>query len=179
MTAPASHPRLTLVLGGQRSGKSAHAEALCEALIVDDAVYLATCRAGQEDADMAARIRRHRDRRGDRWVTVEEPFDLAGAIASESVPGRPLLIDSLGMWVTNLLEAERDVDAAIDGLLKALDGAAGPVVAVSEETGLGVIPDNALARAFVDALGQANQQVAGSAARVVLVTAGIPKILKS
>jgi adenosylcobinamide kinase/adenosylcobinamide-phosphate guanylyltransferase len=163
-------PPLTLVLGGQRSGKSAYAEALIGA--DRPAVYLATGQA--LDGEMSARIAAHRKRRGDNWTTVEEPLDIAGALCE----GDPVLIDSLAMWVANLLQAGRDVEEQTLNLVRALKSIKSAVVMVSDEVGLGIVPDNALARDFIDALGLVNQSIAAHANRVILVSAGLPLVLK-
>jgi adenosylcobinamide kinase/adenosylcobinamide-phosphate guanylyltransferase len=168
-------PPLTLVLGGARSGKSRHAETLIEAA-APAALYLATAQA--LDAEMAERIRRHRARRGARWTTREEPLALAAALAEAARPERPVLVDCLTLWLSNLLLAGRDVDEAIAGLLAALPRLAGPVVFVANEVGLGIVPDNALARAFRDHAGRLNQAVAAQAQRVVFLAAGLPLTLK-
>jgi len=166
-------PRLTLVLGGQRSGKSAYAESL----IGDrEAIYIATCEA--LDDEMAERIARHRARRGDNWTVVEECADTVAALKANDKPGRPQLIDSLGMWVANLLDADQDVAKEMKVLVQTLEELTSPVIVVSDETGLGVVPDNELARRFIDALGAANQTIAAKADRVVLVSAGLPMVLK-
>ena len=167
-------PPLTLVLGGARSGKSAYAETLLADL--PEAIYLATAQAG--DAEMAERIRTHRLRRGAAWATVEEPLDLAGALILHCRAGRPLLVDCLTLWLTNVLLADLDVDAAIDRLLSTLPGLPGPLVMVANEVGLGIVPENALARAFRDHAGRLNRKVAALAGRVVFVAAGLPLVLK-
>jgi adenosylcobinamide kinase / adenosylcobinamide-phosphate guanylyltransferase len=166
---------LTLVLGGARSGKSRYAEALIEEA-APEALYLATAEA--LDDEMRARIRHHRARRGARWTTREAPLDLAAALVELARPERPVLVDCLTLWLSNLLIAGRDVDAATAGLLATLPRLAGPVVLVANEVGLGIVPDNALARAFRDHAGRLNQAVAAEAQRVVLVAAGLPLVLK-
>ena len=168
-------PPVTLVLGGARSGKSRHAEALIESQ-TGSRVYLATAEAG--DAEMAARIAAHKARRGDRWTTVEEPLDLPGAIARACVPGRAVLVDCLTLWLSNLLGAGRDPDAARAALIETLPGLSGPVVFVSNEVGLGVVPMGELARRFVDEAGRLNQAVAAAATSVIYITAGLPLPLK-
>ena len=170
--------RTILVLGGARSGKSLHAEALTRARIAagERAVYVATAEAG--DDEMRARIAEHRARRGHEWITREAPLALAAALAAESRAGRPVLVDCLTLWLANLLGAGRDVDAAGAALVVALDAAPGPVVLVANEVGLGVVPDNALAREFRDHAGRLNQRVAATADAVVFVAAGIPLALK-
>jgi adenosylcobinamide kinase/adenosylcobinamide-phosphate guanylyltransferase len=167
---------VTLVLGGARSGKSRHAEALVESQ-PGSCIYLATAQAG--DAEMVARIAAHRARRGERWTTVEEPLGLAAALGQACGPDRAVLVDCLTLWLSNLLGAGRDVVAEREGLLAALPGLAGPVVLVSNEVGQGVVPDNALARSFVDHAGRLHQDLAAAAQQVVFMTAGLPRELKS
>jgi adenosylcobinamide kinase/adenosylcobinamide-phosphate guanylyltransferase len=168
-------PPLTLVLGGARSGKSRHAEALIEAAS-PGALYLAT--AEPLDDEMALRIRQHRARRGARWTTREEPLDLAAALIEGARPERPVLVDCLTLWLSNLIVAGRDVAAASAELLDALPRLAGPAVLVANEVGLGIVPDNALARGFRDHAGRLNQSVAAQAQRVVFLAAGLPLTLK-
>jgi adenosylcobinamide kinase/adenosylcobinamide-phosphate guanylyltransferase len=168
-------PRLTLVLGGARSGKSRYAEALIEGA-APRALYLATGQA--LDDEMAERIRHHRARRGAGWTTVEEPLDLAPRLAAVSHAECPILVDCLTLWLANLLEAGRDVESEIAGLIDLLPRLAGPVVLVANEVGLGIVPENALARAFRDHAGRLNQAVAARAERVVFIAAGLPLFLK-
>ena len=169
-------PERILVLGGQRSGKSRHAESLVTASGLAP-VYLATATAG--DDEMTARIATHRERRGAAWRTVEEPLDLPAALLRESGPGFHVLADCLTVWLSNLMGAGRDVDAEGDALVAALARVTGPVVLVSNEVGLGIVPDNALARRYADALGILNQKAAAAADRVVLMAAGLPLTLKA
>lgn len=171
-------PRVTLVLGGARSGKSAYAERLIAGALrpAQTALYLATAEAG--DAEMADRIARHRARRDRRWATREEPLALATALAEESRPERPILVDCLTLWLSNLLGAARDVAGETAALTNALARLVGPVVLVSNEVGLGIVPDNAAARAFRDHAGRLHQAVAATADRVVFVAAGLPMTLK-
>lgn len=164
-----------LVLGGARSGKSRFAQAQAEAM-PGDLVYIAT--AQPLDAEMTQRIARHRDDRGPRWRTVEALLDLPGVIAGESRAGVVLLVDCLTLWASNLLFAERDAVAAVRALADAVADAAGPVIFVSNEVGLGIVPDNALARRFRDMAGEINKGVARFADRVVFVAAGLPLTLK-
>ncbi len=164
-----------LVVGGQRSGKSRYAERLVAAS-GRAPVYLATATAG--DGEMAERIAAHRRRRGEGWRTVEEPLDLAEALLGESRADTAVLVECLTLWLSNLFGAGRDSDAEADRLIAALRHAAGPVVLVSNEVGSGVMPDNALARRYADALGTLNQRVAAVATHVVLVAAGQPLTLK-
>ncbi len=172
--------RVTLVLGGARSGKSAYAESLVAESLNGGApgnpVYIATATPG--DAEMAARIQQHKARRGDRWRTVEEPLDLAGALARDAAPGGVALVDCLTLWLANVMAAGRDPETETAELVGALATAAGPVVLVANEVGLGIVPDNPLARAFRDHAGRLNQAVAGVADRVIFVAAGLPLTLK-
>ena len=164
-----------LVLGGARSGKSRLAQARAEAF-AGDLVFVATGQAF--DAEMAARIARHQADRGPRWRTLEAPFDLTEAIARESRPDALLLVDCLTLWTSNLLLATRHIPAATNALVAALGRAGGPVILVANEVGLGIVPDNALARRFRDAAGLVNQAVAGAVGEVVFVAAGLPLTLK-
>ncbi len=167
----AALPPFTLVLGGQRSGKSAFAEKMFASHL--PALYLATAEA--RDAEMARRIAAHRARRGKDWETVEEPLEIAKVVAEAA---RPVLVECLSLWVSNLLEQNRDPVSETETLIGAVRGRAVPAVAVSVEAGQGVVPENTLARAWLDALGQTNQALAAAADRVVLVTAGLPLVLK-
>lgn len=167
-------PPLTLVLGGARSGKSRHAEALVEALPAPWS-YIATAQA--HDDEMRARIAEHRARRPSGWDTIDAPVALPEAI--RNVPaGRPILVDCLTLWLTNLLLAERDIAIATGELRAACREAAGPVVLVSNEVGLGIVPQNALARRFRDEAGRLHQRLAAQADRVVFMVAGLPMQVK-
>ncbi|WP_134724789.1 bifunctional adenosylcobinamide kinase/adenosylcobinamide-phosphate guanylyltransferase [Paracoccus luteus] len=165
--------RITLITGGARSGKSRIAETL--ALRAGRAVYLATAEA--RDAEMADRIKAHRERRGPQWTDRAAPLDLPAALAETDGMG-PRLVDCLTLWLTNLMLGGHDIDAAAAALLAALGTARDPVVLVTNEVGAGIVPDNALARRFRDAAGLLNQQVAAAADRVVLVACGLPLVLK-
>lgn len=168
-------PRLTLVMGGARSGKSTYAESLVEEAAANG-LYIATATA--TDREMAARIAQHRERRGPFWTTVEEPIHVAHAIETYALPGRPILVDCLTLWLSNLMLEGRSVDAEADRLLATLDETGIPIVLVANEVGQGIVPDNALARAFRDHAGRLNQRLAGVAERVVLMVAGLPMIVK-
>ena len=170
--ADAPIPRLTLVLGGARSGKSRHAEELIMRAAAPW-TYVATAEA--RDDEMRARIDQHRARRDANWHTLDAPLDLAGAI--QSVAG-PALIDCLTLWLSNVMLADRDVEAEIARLLAAFGSAPGPLVAVSNEVGLGLVPETPLGRAFRDAQGRLNQRVAAAADRVIFMAAGLPLNLK-
>lgn len=172
MIANASR-ELALVLGGARSGKSRFAEGLL-ARHAPPWLYVATAEAG--DAEMVTRIAAHKARRGTDWMTLEAPRDLAGALAE---PGdRPVLVDCLTLWLSNLMLADAAVEAEIARLEQALEQARAPVVLVANEVGFGIVPDNALARRFRDLQGQLNQRLAARADRVVLVVAGLPLFVK-
>jgi adenosylcobinamide kinase / adenosylcobinamide-phosphate guanylyltransferase len=172
VTIPA--PRLTLVLGGARSGKSRYAESLTMGFPPPWA-YVAT--AEPLDDEMAARIAEHRARRAADWRTIEAPRDLAAAVAGAPA-GSAVLVDCLTVWLSNLMLANAEIEAESDRLDDALVQARGPIVLVSNEVGLGIVPDNALARRFRDAQGFLNQRVAGRADRVVLMVAGLPLVVK-
>lgn len=193
--------RSELILGGQRSGKSRRAERLAQAWLADSpdhgAVFIATAQAW--DDEMRERIARHRQDRAERlpgMATVEEPLHLAQAIARHSRSNTLVVVDCLTLWLTNRLmpakrpgerpaENSRPIKAPADDLsgdmammVRAISEAAGPVVLVSNEIGLGVIPMGRETRAFVDALGWLNQDVAGACERVTLMAAGLPLTLK-
>lgn len=168
-------PAVTLVLGGARSGKSAFAERLVEAAS-PARLYLATGQAW--DDEMRARIASHKGRRGGGWETVEAPIDLAGALMSGVRADRPVLVDCLTLWVSNLMLGDHDIDAAFEGLSDALPALEGAVVFVSNEVGLGIVPDNAMARAFRDHSGRLHQTIAGLADEVHFVAAGLPLKMK-
>lgn len=164
---------LILVLGGARSGKSRHAEALLAAFPAPW-TYIATAEAF--DAEMAARIAEHRARRGVDWHTLDAPRDLPEVI--RSAPARPMLVDCLTLWLSNLMLAEADIALATDALLAALAASRAPVVLVSNEVGSGIVPATSLGRRFRDAQGVLNQRVAAAADAATLVVAGLPVRLK-
>jgi adenosylcobinamide kinase / adenosylcobinamide-phosphate guanylyltransferase len=169
----AASGRLTLVLGGARSGKSRYAESLVMAL-PSPWIYVATAEA--RDSEMAERVAVHQGRRGPSWTTVETPRDIAGALAANA--NTPALVDCLTLWLSNVLLADADVDAEIEHLDGALARAAAPIVLVANEVGSGIVPDNAFARRFRDLQGLLNQRIAARADRVFLVVAGLPLTLK-
>ena len=162
-----------MVIGGAASGKSVLAEGLVTGTGLRR-VYLATAQAW--DDEMRDRIAVHRDRRQG-WATVEAPRDVAGALAG--VPaGSVVLLDCATLWLTNVMLGGADVAAEEGALLAALAACAAPVVVVTNEVGLSIVPDNALARAFRDAQGRLNQRLAAQAGLVVAVWAGLPLVLK-
>jgi len=168
-------PALTLILGGARSGKSRHAEALVTAL-PPPWHYVATGQA--YDEEMRERIALHRERRGEGWQTHEAPIEVPECLAKLGVAAAPILVDCLTLWLTNIMLGERDVTAAARALEAALGEARAPVVLVSNEVGLGIVPDNALARRFRDEAGRLHQRLAARADRVLFMVAGLPMVVK-
>jgi len=169
-----------LILGGARSGKSRYAQDLAEEMAQRAAsppCFLATAEA--LDDEMDARITRHKADRGPHWTCVEEPLDLADAINGVAAGSSVILVDCLTLWLSNLMHHGRDLDRETDALLTALSSAKCPVVLVSNEVGLGLVPETPLGRAFRDAQGRLNQQVAKACNEAVFIAAGLPMVLKS
>ncbi len=165
---------MTFVLGGARSGKSAHAEALVEAL-PSPWTYIATAEAF--DDEMRQRIAHHRGRRGGGWQTTETPIDVVGAL--QAVPdGQPVLLDCLTLWLTNQMLGGRPLEPEFSALEQALAHPRGPWFVISNEVGLGIVPENALARQFRDEAGRLNQRIAARADRVIYMVAGLPLVVK-
>ena len=171
----AALPRLSLVLGGARSGKSRYAEDLIKSAGLP-ALYIATAEA--RDAEMEARIAAHKARRGAGWSTIEAPLELVNALLDAAERGQPILVDCLTLWLSNLMGAGRDIGFEIERLRAALPRLKPPVVMVADEVGLGIVPENDLARRFRDHAGRLNQAVAALADRVVFMAAGLPLALK-
>jgi adenosylcobinamide kinase/adenosylcobinamide-phosphate guanylyltransferase len=169
-----SLPPVTLVLGGVRSGKSHFAERMLPKTARP--CYLATGEA--LDDEMRHRIYVHQNRRGEHWTLREEPLEIATALRELESEREPVLVDSLGMWLNNLLYREKDVEQELIGLLDVLSTVRGPVILVSEEVGLGIVPENRLARDYRDRIGLMNQRVAQVAQQVIFVAAGLPLLLK-
>jgi len=163
--------RTVLVLGGARSGKSRHAQALAEAA-GPRRLFVATAQV--LDEEMRERVERHRADRDASWRTLEEPLELPAVLRAPREPGEAVLVDCLTLWLSNLLVAGRDVEAASDALVAAVPAGDVPLVLVSNEVGLGIVPDNALARRFRDAAGRLNQRLAAACDAADLVVAGIP-----
>jgi len=174
VTGSPEHAELTLVIGGARSGKSRHAEGLARAT-GRPRRYIATAQAW--DAEMTARIARHRLDRGPDWTLVEAPLDLAAALGAA---GRDevVLVDCATLWLSNHLLADHDLAGETAHLLAAMARCPGTVIVVTNEVGWSIVPDNALARAFCDAQGRLNQALAAQARRVLAVMAGLPFVLK-
>jgi adenosylcobinamide kinase/adenosylcobinamide-phosphate guanylyltransferase len=165
--------KLTFVLGGARSGKSRFAERLMTAM-PPPWIYVAT--AEPLDDEMAERIAAHRSRRGASWQTIEAHRDLAPVLSASG--NRPLLVDCLTLWLSNLLLAEADIETEIVRLEAALAAVTAPTVLVANEVGYGIVPDYPLGRRFRDLQGLLNQRIAALADRVVLVVAGLPLAIK-
>ena len=168
-------PGAVLVLGGPRSGKSAFAERLVAETGLSRH-YIATGRAF--DDEMRERIARHREDRGGGWQTHEEPLALAARIADVARADRAVLVDCLTLWVTNLMLEKRDIAAECSGLLEALRQAPGRIVLVSNEVGLGIVPENRMAREFRDHAGRLHQKVAALVPEVYFIAAGLPLKMK-
>ncbi|MGB0958920.1 MAG: bifunctional adenosylcobinamide kinase/adenosylcobinamide-phosphate guanylyltransferase [Halocynthiibacter sp.] len=163
-----------LVTGGARSGKSAYAET--RVLASGEApIYIATAEA--YDDEMRARIKAHQDRRGPEWSDIHAPLDLVAALRQSNGSG-VRLVDCLTLWVTNLLLAERDVTAEVDALVAELELQTSPVILVTGEVGMGIVPENKLARAFRDHAGACNQRIAAAADEVQVTISGLPLRLK-
>jgi adenosyl cobinamide kinase/adenosyl cobinamide phosphate guanylyltransferase len=178
-------PLLTLVVGGARSGKSRLAEQLAAAHPA--VTYLATAQAGDEE--MARRIALHRRRRAQQvpsWRTLEEPWDVAAAVATQSAAGQCVLLECLTLWVTNLILGlpgrpaldDASIGREVERLIEAASSGTGRLIVVSNEVGCGIVSNSPLARRFADLLGEANQRLAGAAAEVYACVAGIPLRIK-
>jgi adenosylcobinamide kinase/adenosylcobinamide-phosphate guanylyltransferase len=170
-----AHIRSLLVLGGARSGKSAYAQNLAEAH-GPERLYLATAAAGDEE--MAARIARHQADRGPGWTTLEEPLDIAKALLTNAGAGRVVVVDCLTLWLSNLMLADRDPCPAVTALAEAIRALQGPVILVSNEVGMGLVPDNKLGREFRDWQGRVNREMGAACDAVIFVAAGFPLQLK-
>jgi adenosylcobinamide kinase/adenosylcobinamide-phosphate guanylyltransferase len=163
------------VLGGARSGKSRYAQQRAEAL-VGRHFFFATAEA--HDDEMRARIARHRADRDARWTTIDTPIDLPKALVEHDGADAVILIDCLTLWASNLLLRDADAEAATVRLCAAIEDAQGQIILVANEVGLGIVPDNTLARRFRDIAGRMNQAVAAIASEAMLITAGLPLRLK-
>jgi len=165
---------VTLLLGGARSGKSRRALQLAEA-IAPTRTFIAT--AEPLDDEMAARIAKHQAERGQGWTTLEAPIGLVEALHRTVRPGHAVVVDCLTLWLSNLMHRDCNVDEEIQRLLDALM-LPGELICVSNEVGLGLVPETPLGRSFRDHQGRLNQALAGASDRVEFVTAGLPLILK-
>ncbi len=164
----------TLILGGAASGKSAYAESL---VFQEDRsrVYVATSQAW--DDEMRQKIADHKAQRGPNWRTIEEPVDMTAALATVSAD-EIVLIDCATLWLTNVMLGDHDLEAETHAFLAAIEACPAPVIIVSNETGLGIVPDNKLARDFRNAQGRLNQRLAQISDAVVFVAAGLPMVMK-
>lgn len=168
-----------LVIGGCRSGKSRHALDLALSMAGDKKVFIATCIP--QDDEMHLRVANHQKQRGQVWKTVEAPLHLPQAILKNARSGSVVLVDCLTLWINNLMMKNEDIqyaDEIIAELINAVQTAEGPVVLVSNEVGTGIVPENKLARAYRDLVGNVNQAVAQCVDRVDMVVAGIPVTIK-
>jgi len=164
---------LTLILGGARSGKTRYAETLIKAL-PQPWTYVATAEIWDEE--MRERIARHQADRSEKgWITQEAPVDIWQALAGHT----PVLVDCLTLWLTNLMLGEHHLIDAFDRLDQALEARKAPTFLVANEVGLGIVPDNKLARDFRDHAGRLHQRIAARADRVVLMVAGLPLVVKT
>jgi adenosylcobinamide kinase / adenosylcobinamide-phosphate guanylyltransferase len=166
-------PHMTLVLGGARSGKSDHAERL---LTRHPAPWVYVATAQPLDDEMRGRIAEHQARRGEGWRTIEVPIALADVLDGEAA--RPVLIDCLTLWLTNLTLGDHDIASATADLEAALTRRSEPTVLVSNEVGLGIVPQTSLGRSFRDDAGRLNRRIAAQAGHVVFMIAGLPMTLK-
>jgi adenosylcobinamide kinase / adenosylcobinamide-phosphate guanylyltransferase len=170
-----SNGKTALVLGGARSGKSAFAEGLARDSGMERH-YIATGQA--YDEEMRERIARHRDDRGPSWVTHEVPLELSAILSEIDAPGRVILIDCLTLWVTNLMMDGADIPARAASLVDQLSRSEAKILLVSNEVGLGIVPENRMAREFRDHAGRLHQQIAAAADEVFFIAAGLPLRMK-
>ena len=167
--------RVTFVLGGARSGKSVFSENLAAETGLERH-YIATSQIW--DAEMAERVALHRTQRGEGWITHEVPLDLASTLLMLDAPDRVILVDCLTLWVTNLMMADRAIADDTAALVDSLAETRAQVIFVSNEVGLGIVPDNKMARQFRDHAGRLHQRLAATADRVFFIAAGLPLTLK-
>ena len=176
----ASFGKSLFVLGGARSGKSRHAQETAETIAATERstlVYVATAQAF--DGEMTDRVVRHRADRDDRWRTVEAPLALPEALLAADAANTVLLVDCLTLWVSNLLLDDALIAARTDALVGAIGRLEARIIIVSNEVGLGIVPDNALARRFRDAAGSLHQRIAAEVDSVDMVMAGLIQRWKS
>jgi adenosylcobinamide kinase/adenosylcobinamide-phosphate guanylyltransferase len=163
-----------LILGGARSGKTRRGLTLADCS--PSPVYIAT--AEPRDAEMGMRIARHREERGSQWHTIEAPLDLCSALTGAASQGGAVLVDCLTLWLSNLMEVGLSPDDETERLVESLKPLPSTIIFISNEVGLGIVPDNSLARSFRDAQGRLNQRMAAVADHVEFVAAGLPLTLK-
>ena len=167
-------PKISLVLGGAKSGKSKYAEDL--SANYENKLYIATAEA--RDEEMKSRIKAHEKQRGSKWQTIEEPLNIKDHFTSQHKPNSVILVDCMTMWLSNLFEQNCNIETETELLLKTLPNCTADVILVSNELGLSIVPENALARKFRDDQGILNQKLAKVANNVVFIVAGLPINLK-
>ncbi len=166
----------TFILGGARSGKSGYGEKLVLNTKLHP-VYIATAQA--HDDEMRTRIAEHKNRRNTNWTTIEEPLALCEVLSNHATPANALLVDCLTLWLSNLMMAGKDIEEEAARLVGLIPELAGPVVFVSNEIGMGLVPETSVGRTFRDHQGRLNQRIARVADSVQFIAAGYPLILKS
>lgn len=166
----------TFILGGARSGKSTRALQLAENAGAQR-TFIATAEAW--DDEMTDRIARHQDERGPGWSTLEAPLDLVPALMKAAQASDAILVDCLTLWLSNLMHADKDIEPETERLCATIAACAVPLFLVSNEVGLGLVPETLLGRAFRDAQGRLNQRVAAACSTVEFIAAGLPLTLKS
>ncbi len=167
-----------LVIGGARSGKSKYALNLCNKIDKKKYIFLATAQA--LDKEMEKKIKKHKNERGSKWITIEEPVNIVDRIKEEDNINTIILLDCITLWINNLfMKRKYTIEKEISNLLKVISKIKGDIVIVSNEVGMGIVPNNQLTRKYRDILGYANQHLAYCVNRVVFMVAGIPIIIKS
>ena len=166
--------KISLIIGGAKSGKSTYAENL--AIPYSNKIYIATAEA--RDEEMQKRIKNHQNQRDNNWHTIEEPIDLIPHLTKPYTENTVILIDCMTIWLSNLMEKSLNITDKTDSILNNLTNCSADVILVSNELGLSIVPENALARAFRDEQGLLNQKLAKAATNVVFIAAGLPLILK-
>jgi adenosylcobinamide kinase / adenosylcobinamide-phosphate guanylyltransferase len=177
-------PHLQLILGGARSGKSRYALNQGNEASFDPKIFLATASPGDEE--MKSRIEQHRSTRSAEWKTLEAPYDLINALENSAAHEKGLVVvDCLTLWISNLLcgmggkaQSMTEIKNEFKKLESLLRQLKGNIRFVSNEVGLGIVPDNPLGRNFRDLQGELNQSLATLATQVILMTAGLPQKLK-
>jgi len=169
--------KLTLILGGARSGKSRRAEAVALSL-GESPFYIATAPLIDNDHEWLARIKRHREERGSQWQVIEEELALTEVLAKQAVAGNVVLVDCLTLWLSNLSYGGKHIEQEVEQLCALLPELDGQVILVANEVGMGLVPEHPEGRAFRDAQGRLNQRLAAIADRVEFVAAGLPICLK-